>query len=137
MDQRQLDCFRSAIEANGSLLQIVMQAILHGIARSGKTSLTRVLQGKKANMDQPSTGAMDEPKRIEITQSTVKLDGLIWTPVEDLQEEAALVVQEINRNLMTHAVLLEDTGAEIKLIEKGSPQTSFSSLNLTTVVSHR
>ena len=72
-----------------------MQAIFHGNSRSGKTSLCKVIQGKKADPSEPSTGVMDKPVHIELTQSTVVVDGLTWTPVDDLGEETVVLVQGV------------------------------------------
>ena len=72
-----------------------MQATFQGNSRSGKTSLCKVIQGKKADPSEPSTGVMDKPVHIELTQSTVVVDGLTWTPVDDLGEEMVVLVQGV------------------------------------------
>ena len=72
-----------------------MQATIQGNARSGKTSLIKVLQGKSANPKEPSTAVMEESARIELNQSAVLVEGILWTPIEDLHEEANLVVREV------------------------------------------
>ena len=72
-----------------------MQATIQGNARSGKTSLIKVLQGKTANPVEPSTAVMEESARIELDQSAVLVNGVVWTPIEDLHEEANLVVREV------------------------------------------
>ena len=38
---------------------------------------------------------MEESARIELSQSTVLVEGILWTPIEDLHEEANLVVREV------------------------------------------
>ena len=73
-----------------------MQATFQGNSRSGKTSLCKVIQGKKADPSEPSTGVMDKPVHIELTQSTVVVDGLIWTPVDGLGEETVVLVQGVS-----------------------------------------
>ena len=101
---------------NGSLNQIVMQAILHGNAGFGKTSLIKALLGIKVKEEQVSTGVMEEPKRVEI--STVLVEGtssnLKWTHVEGLQDEAVLLVREVNSDQVSSLVypnfnLVEDS----------------------------
>ena len=72
-----------------------MQATFQGNSRSGKTSLCKVIQGKKADPSEPSTGVMDKPVHIELTQSTVVVDGLTWTPVDGLGEETLVLVQGV------------------------------------------
>ena len=72
-----------------------MQATFQGNSRSGKTSLCKVIQGKKADPSEPSTGVMDKPVHIELTQSTVVVDGLTWTAVDDLGEETVVLVQGV------------------------------------------
>ena len=72
-----------------------MQATFQGNSRSGKTSLCKVIQGKKADPSEPSTGVMDKPVHIELTQSTVVVDGLTWTPVDGLGEETVVLVQGV------------------------------------------
>ncbi len=75
-----------------------MQAILHGNAGFGKTSLIKSLLGLKCSTDERSTGVMEEPKRIEL--STVSVEGsdcsIKWMHIEDLQEETALLVKHVN-----------------------------------------
>ena len=72
-----------------------MQATFQGNSRSGKTSLCKVIQGKKADPSETSTGVMDKPVHIELTQSTVVVDGLTWTPVDGLGEETVVLVQGV------------------------------------------
>ena len=45
-----------------------------------ETSLSKVMQGKKADPSEPSTGVMDKPICIE--QSTIVVDGLTWNPID-------------------------------------------------------
>ncbi len=99
-DHRLLNSFTKAIDENGYLIQTVMQAILHGNAGFGKTSLLKSLLGIKPNIDEMSTGVMEEPKQIKL--STVSIEGsdasIHWTHIEDLKEEAALLVRNVNNN---------------------------------------
>ena len=105
-NQRILNSFQGAIEANGFLNQIVMQAILHGSAGFGKTSLIKALLGIKVKEKETSTGVMEEPKRIEI--STVLVEGsssnLKWTHIEGLQNEAVLFAREVNSDQVSSLV---------------------------------
>ncbi|XP_064385685.1 uncharacterized protein LOC135334454 isoform X2 [Halichondria panicea] len=94
-DQRLLDIFNYTVKQRGYLNQTIMQATIQGNARSGKTSLIKVLQGKHACPVEPSTAVMEESARIELSQSTVLVEGILWTPIEDLHEEANLVVREV------------------------------------------
>lgn len=132
-DQRRLEKFREAVEANGSLVQTVMQVILQGNARSGKTSLINVLQGKRTNPAEPSTGVMEKPARIELTQSTVLFDGLEWTSVTNLQEEAAILVQEVSSDLDNPVVRLEeDSEGKGEVEHSKSKDPNLSATKLTT-----
>lgn len=70
-----------------------MQMTMQGNSRSGKTSLCKVVQGKEADPSEPSTGVMEKPIRIELTQTTIVVDGLTWISVDDLGEETVLLVQ--------------------------------------------
>lgn len=96
--QRLFTSFQTAVETNGLLIQTVMQAILHGNAGFGKTSLIKSLLGLKSNENEKSTGVMKEPARIEL--SAVCVEGsdssLQWKHIEDLQEETALLVRNVN-----------------------------------------
>lgn len=94
-DQRLLDIFNYTVKQRGYLNQTIMQATIQGNARSGKTSLIKVLQGKHACPVEPSTAVMEESARIELSQSTVLVEGILWTPIKDLHEEANLVVREV------------------------------------------
>ena len=102
-NQRILSSFQQAIETNGSLNQIVMQAILHGNAGFGKTSLIKALLGIKVNEKQASTGVLEEPKRIEISAVLVEASSK-WTHVEGLQDEAVLLVREVNSDQVSSLV---------------------------------
>jgi len=97
-DKRLLTSFENAIEKGGHCTQTVMQAILHGYAGIGKTSLIKSLLGQKSSKDEKSTDVMEEPKRIEL--STVAVEGsdstLNWTHVKNLDEESALLVNNVN-----------------------------------------
>ena len=94
-DQKQVDLFHEAVSSGGSRHLTVMQAAFRGNARSGKTSLLNVMLGKEAKPDEPSTGVICKPARIEITRSTVMVDEHDWTPIVDLDEEAVLLVQDM------------------------------------------
>ena len=94
-DEKQLNTFKRAVEAKQTRKHIIMQATFQGNSRSGKTSLCKVIQGKKADPSEPSTGVMDKPVHIELTQSTVVVDGRTWTPVDGLGEETVVLVQGV------------------------------------------
>ena len=72
-----------------------MQTTIQGYARSGKTSLIKVLKGESACEHEPSTAVMEESARIELRKSTVLVEGMIWSPVADLSEEANLLIREV------------------------------------------
>ena len=94
-DQEQLSAFKRAVKSKQTRKHIIMQATFQGNSRSGKTSLCKVIQGKKADPFEPSTGVMDKPVHIELTQSTVVVNGLTWTPVDDLGVETVVLVQGV------------------------------------------
>lgn len=94
-EQRLLDIFIDALKRKGSLNQTVMQTTIEGFARSGKTSLIKVLQGKSALEHESSTAVMEESARIELRRSTVLVEGMMWSPVADLNEEANLLIREV------------------------------------------
>ncbi len=87
-----------------------MQAILHGNAGFGKTSLIKSLLGLKPSTSKTSTGVMEEPKRIEL--STVSVDGsdsgIHWTHIKDLQEETALLVRTVNSDQINSYLTQEE-----------------------------
>ena len=107
-DQKQVELFHKAVNSGGSRQLIVMQATLRGNARSGKTSFLNVIQGKEANTVEPSTGVICKPARIELSRSVVLVDGMDWTPVADLEEEAVLLVQDMTIEQETPDVSVKD-----------------------------
>ena len=107
-DQKQVELFHKAVNSGGSRQLIVMQATLRGNARSGKTSFLNVIQDKEANTVEPSTGVICKPARIELSRSAVLVDGMDWTPVADLEEEAVLLVQDMMIEQETPDVSVKD-----------------------------
>ena len=77
-----------------------MQGIFFGLPRSGKTSTKKRLVGKRPSLQQASTGVAEKISRVEIEKSTVQfVSQSIWNEVIDLDEEAAIVVEDIAGNM--------------------------------------
>ena len=77
-----------------------MQGIFFGLPRSGKTSTKRRLVGKRLIVRQPSTGVAEKVSHVEIEKTTVHfMSQLIWNEVTDLNEEAAMVVDDISDHI--------------------------------------
>ena len=98
--QRKLNACRQAIKEKGAIDQIIMQGIFFGLPRSGKTSTKKRLVGKKPALKQTSTGVAEKVSRVEIEKSTVhSTSKSTWNEVTELNEETALVVEDIADHL--------------------------------------
>ena len=98
--QRKLNACRQAIKEKGAIDQIIMQGIFFGLPRSGKTSTKKRLVGKKPALEQTSTGVAEKVSRVEIEKSTVhSTSQSTWNEVTELNEETALVVEDIADHL--------------------------------------
>ena len=94
--ERKLSTCREAIKEKGAIDQTVMQGIFFGLPRSGKTSTKKRLVGKKPAVEQTSTGVAEKVSRVEIEKSTVQLlSHRTWNEVTELNDETALVIEEI------------------------------------------
>ena len=95
MDKK-LEACRKAIKEKGSDEQIIMQGTFIGLPRSGKTTTKERLIGRVPALQQPSTGVAEKVSHVEIERTTVQLvSHCIWNEVTDLNEEAAMVVEDI------------------------------------------
>ena len=76
-----------------------MQGIFFGLPRSGKTSSKKRLVGKTPSRQQASTGVAEKVSRVEIEQTTVQsVSKFSWNEVSELNDETALVVDDIVNN---------------------------------------
>ena len=73
-----------------------MQGIFFGLPRSGKTSSKKRLVGKTPSLQQASTGVAEKVSRVEIEKTTVQyVSKYLWNEVSELNDETALVVDDI------------------------------------------
>ena len=98
-----------------------MQGIFFGLPRSGKTSTKKRLVGKKPALKQTSTGVAEKVSRVEIEKSTVQFQSPhIWNEVTELNDETALVIEEIVDHDATD--IQETDGVAIANIKKVSTE---------------
>ena len=109
---RRLSAIRQVMVEKGYVEQTVMQAVFIGPARSGKSSLKNRLTGKPAQKHTSSTGVADKAVRVEISSSTVQLAGLDWNALEDLDEEAVLLCDDILQEQETGSEDVEEFETE-------------------------
>ncbi len=85
-----------AFRDGGILQQTIVQLHLSGTARSGKTSLTRRLMGKKARKNEPSTGVADKAVRMDIDKYSIIVDttdtSSIWREIKTTDDESTLIL---------------------------------------------
>ena len=84
------------MKEKGSLEQIAMHCVFLGLPRSGKSSLIRRLLGKCLSVS-TSTGVAEKAIKVEIRKSTAQVSGLLWCELEDLDDEAVLVMCNLSR----------------------------------------
>lgn len=98
--QRRLDACHRAIMEKGAIEQLLMQGIFFGLPRSGKTSTKKRLVGKKLAAEEASTGVSEKVSRVEIEKTTVQfVSRLMWNEIIDLNEETAMIVEDIADHL--------------------------------------
>ena len=89
---RRLAALREAIAERGFRDQVIVQGILIGPPRSGKSSLKDRLLGRPAQQHS-STGVADKVVRIEI--DATQISGCNWKAMTDLDDEATDLVEGI------------------------------------------
>ena len=77
-----------------SVEQTMMQGVLIGFPRSGKSSLKLRLLDKRIKMS-ASTGVAEKVTRVEICKSTVQITGLHWKEIDDPNAETAVIAGKI------------------------------------------
>ena len=95
-ERKHLAACERAMKEKGSLEQIAMHCVFLGLPRSGKSSLIRRLLGKRLFVS-TSTGVAEKSIKVEIRKSTAQISGLLWCEVEDLDDEAVLVMCNVSR----------------------------------------
>ena len=96
-ERRYLAACEQAIKEKGSLSQTAMHCVFMGIPRSGKSFLIQRLLGKRPCLC-ASTGVAEKVLCIEIRKSTACVSGLQWCELEDLDDEAVLVMCNVSRS---------------------------------------
>ena len=84
------------MKEKGSVEQIAMHCVFLGLPRSGKSSLIQRLLGKRPSV-LCSTGVAEKVVRVEIRKSTAHVSGMVWSELEDLDDEAVLVMHNVTR----------------------------------------
>ena len=84
------------MKEKGSVEQIAMHCVFLGLPRSGKSSLIQRLLGKHPSV-LCSTGVAEKVVRVEIKKSTAHISGMLWSELEDLDDEAVLVMHNVSR----------------------------------------
>ena len=95
-ERKHLAACERALKEKGSLEQITMHCVFLGLPRSGKSSLIRRLLGKRLSMS-TSTGVAEKAIKVEIRKSTAQVSGLLWCELEDLDDEAILVMCNLSK----------------------------------------
>ena len=94
--RRHLAACERAMKEKGSVEQIAMHCVFLGLPRSGKSSLIQRLLGKRPSVS-CSTGVAEKVVRVEIRKSTAHVSGRLWCELEDLDDEAVLVMRNVSR----------------------------------------
>ena len=84
------------MKEKGSVEQIAMHCVFLGLPRSGKSSLIQRLLGKRPSVS-CSTGVAEKVVRVEIRKTTAHVSGMLWSELEDLDDEAVLVMHNVSR----------------------------------------
>ena len=95
-ERKHLAACERAMKEKGSVEQIAMHCVFLGLPRSGKSSLIRRLLGKRLSRS-TSTGVTEKSIKVEIRKSTAQVSGLLWCELEDLDDEAVLVMCNVSR----------------------------------------
>ena len=97
-----------------------MQGIFFGLPRSGKTSSKKRLVGKTPSRQQASTGVAEKVSRVEIEQTTVQyVSKYSWNEVSELNDETALVVDDIVDHQLRSTHIKDDTSLIPSETKKG------------------
>ena len=130
--QEKLHACQQAIREKGAVDQILMQGIFFGLPRSGKTSTKRRLVGKGALSHQSSTGVAEKVSHIEIEKTTVQfVSQLLWNEVTDLNEETAMIVDDICNHLHITKDPSDDTAPNSAVVPPRSPASERKRLKHT------
>ena len=108
-EMRFLAACEQAIKEKEFLIQTTMHCVFMGIPRSGKSFLIQRLLGKRPSLC-ASTGVAEKALCIEIRKSTAHVSGLQWCELEDLDDEAVMVMCNASRSVsvdVTKSVLLD------------------------------
>jgi GTPase SAR1 family protein len=98
-NEERLDLCKKALEERETVDQVIMQGVFVGFPRSGKTSTKKRLMGKRPNRQQASTGVAEKASRVEIENTTVQsLSPANWHEIDDLNEETAVITDDINNS---------------------------------------
>ena len=93
-ERRYFAACERAMKEKGCLEQIAMHCIFMGLPRSGKTSLLRRLVNKRLS-SHASTGVAERAVHVELRKSTVHVSGLFWCELDDLGDEAMLLMHDV------------------------------------------
>ena len=96
--RKHLAACERAIKKQGSLDHTAIHCVFMGMPRSGKSSLMRRLLGKRLSSC-ASTGVAERVVRVEIRKSTVHVSGLLWCELEDLDDEATLLMYDASKSV--------------------------------------
>ena len=110
-ERRHLAACERAIHTRGLIQQTAMHCVFIGMPRSGKSSLMRRLLGRRLSSS-ASTGVAERAVRVEIRKSTVHVSGLLWCELEDLDDEATLLMQDASKTApddIAESLLTADT----------------------------
>ena len=94
--RKHLAACERAIKQQGSLDQTAIHCVFMGMPRSGKSSLMRRLLGKSLSSC-ASTGVAESVVHVEIRKSTVHVSGRLWCELEDLDDEATLLMCDASK----------------------------------------
>ena len=95
-ERKHLAACERAMKKKGSVEQTAMHCVFLGLPRSGKSSLIKRLLGKRLSVS-TSTGIAENAVRVEIRKSTAHVSGLQWYELEDLDDEAVLVMHNVSK----------------------------------------
>jgi len=107
-ERRRLAACELAIKEKVSIDQTAIHCVFMGMPRSGKSSLMRRLLGKRLSSC-ASTGVAERVVRVEIRKSTVHVSGLLWCELEDLDDEATLLMCDVSNTVSLTASLPVET----------------------------
>ena len=99
------------MKEKGSVEQIAMHCVFLGLPRSGKSSLIQRLLGKPHPSVSCSTGVAEKVIRVEIRKSTAHVSGMLWSELEDLDDEAVLVMHNVSSTAPVDVAALTTDGS--------------------------